>query len=52
MESMFDKFGGYYVAKFDGIEFARFAPSNVWSEYATLMTDLHDDFSYEFVVTD
>lgn len=51
MESMFDKFGGYYVAMFDGIEFARFAPSNVWSDYANSMKN-DESFSYEFVVTD
>lgn len=49
--SRFDNFGGYYSARFSGVEFARFAPSNVWSDYAASMKDV-EDFSYAFVATD
>lgn len=50
--SRFDKYGGYYSARFSGIEFARFAPSDIWSEYATRMKETAGDFTYAFVATD
>lgn len=48
--SRFDFFDGYYSVRFSGAEFARFAPSPVWSEYAKAMTD-DPNFSYVFVST-
>ena len=49
--SKFDQFHGYYSVRFSGIEFARFAPSPVWSEYANAMQHV-PDFSYSFVATE
>lgn len=48
--SRFDYFDGYYSVRFSGIEFARFAPSPAWSDYAKSMQGV-DDFSYVFVST-
>lgn len=48
--STFDYFGGYYSALMEGIEFARFAPSPLWSEIAqTLENRYGKDFSYVWV---
>lgn len=49
--SRFNAFGGYYSVRFSGIEFARFAPSDRWSEYAKSMEN-DPAFSYVFVSTD
>lgn len=49
--SKFDDFNGYYCVRFSGIEFARFAPSTIWSEYAGSMKGVKD-FSYTFVPTE
>lgn len=46
--SKFDQFDGYYSVRFSGVEFARFAPSSIWSDYARSMQDV-DDFSYAFI---
>lgn len=35
--SLFDHFGGHYAALIDGVEVARFAPSDYWSDYAAQM---------------
>lgn len=49
-DSRFDSFDGYYSVRFSGVEFARFAPSPVWSDYAKSMENT-PDFSYAFVPT-
>lgn len=50
VSSRFDQFDGYYSVRFSGVEFARFAPSPIWSDYANSMQDT-EDFSYVFVTT-
>ena len=49
--SRFDDFGGHYSVLVDGVEVARWAPSNVWSEYAAEIAD-RPGWSYVWVATD
>lgn len=49
--SRFEHYGGYYSVRFGGVEVARFAPSNRWSDYAQSMEN-DPAFSYAFVSTD
>lgn len=46
--SLFDQFGGYYSARLDGVEVARFAPSPHWSNYVEFADGLQG-WSYVWI---
>lgn len=51
-DSMFDEAGGYYSAMVNGIEYAKFAPSSVWTRVSHEMSLMYgEDFTFKWVRT-
>jgi hypothetical protein len=48
---LFEDFNGYYAVFSDGVEFARFAPSPMWEDFAKSIR-FDNSITYKFVSTE